>query len=388
MKESILKIIVFGIGLVIFFITNGCGTAAPTTKTVQPPVSIPVPSSDPSPITNPTQAVEQGSLIEIGYDTGISSGTLAMRSNGYSVRYAPDCIEFVIKRVKVYGNLYGEEQDGKYAELRITDQNFQVLYSSTIEYKAFNMEASWVSIDVDNVLVSGPFYVFLQTNSQSTNGISVSYDSSFSNEESNIIYNWNLADWAIYMKDRPKQNYNWMIRVIGTSTSSSIPVTYPLPRQTVDWSTMCFEETLKLLDNPDKLSFSMLNNMTYESHYEQWRETGITYRAIPKDIFDTKIGCCAEFAIFACYVLEFHGYDSEILTIGVASDPSKGHAVCVYHPENSLYTIDLGKIKGPFETYEDIAFAHHRNWSSYEIYYSWDKYQLLGEPNEIVRRIN
>ena len=88
----------------------------------------------------------------------------------------------------------------------------------------------------------------------------------------------------------------------------------------------------------------------------------------------------------SCYVLKYHGYGAEILGIAVESDPSKGHALCVYQSSGSLYTINNGRMMGPYNTYEDIASDHHEGWSEYSIYNSWDKYQKLGPPDKLVHR--
>ena len=151
-------------------------------------------------------------------------------------------------------------------------------------------------------------------------------------------------------------------------------------------TTASFQETISSLDTPEKLSDWMLKNIEYESHYEIWVETGIIYRATLEEIFESKRGCCAEFAIFACAVLEYHGYKTEIFTISVASDPSQGHAVCVYQYSSLLYIINVGRIEGPYQTYQDIAFALNKDWSEYHLYYSWSTFQELGYPDEFVYR--
>ena len=152
-------------------------------------------------------------------------------------------------------------------------------------------------------------------------------------------------------------------------------------------TTASFQETISSLDTPEKLSDWMLKNIEYESHYEIWVETGIMYRATPEEIFESKCGCCAEFAIFACAVFEYHGYETEIFTISVASDPSKGHAVCVYQSSSLLYIINVGRIEGPYQTYQDIAFAYHKDWSQYRLYYSWITFrEQHGYPDEVVYR--
>lgn len=151
-------------------------------------------------------------------------------------------------------------------------------------------------------------------------------------------------------------------------------------------TTADFQETISSLDTPEKLSDWMLKNIKYESHYEIWVETGVNYIASPEEIFESKRGCCAEFAVFACAVLEHHSYEAEILSISVAADPSQGHSVCVYQSSSLLYIINVGRIEGPYQTYQDIAFALNKDWSEYRIHDSWSTYQELGYPDEVVYR--
>jgi len=119
-------------------------------------------------------------------------------------------------------------------------------------------------------------------------------------------------------------------------------------------------------------------SIQYESHYERYEETGVNYIASPEETFNNKVGCCAEFAVFARYVLQHHGYDAKILSIRVESKPWKGHAVCVYESSDWLYTINVGR--------EDIGFDHERDWSGYRVYPSCEDFQQCGRPDKVVHR--
>ena len=68
------------------------------------------------------------------------------------------------------------------------------------------------------------------------------------------------------------------------------------------------------------------------------------------------------------------------------ADISKNHAVCLYYSSGSLYTINNGRIKGPYQNYEELASKHDEHWSEYDIYYSWDRFQKLGKPDKVVLR--
>lgn len=239
-----------------------------------------------------------------------------------------------------------------------------------------------MTVEIPDIRVNDDFYVVFYPCSTREGGVYLHYDSSQINNRSETAEpGGRIADWVW---KAPKEKTNWMIRVVGTPADKVGAVLSP-PFHRIEGSAE-FEETVSLLHNPQKLSRWILDNINHESHYERWKETGVNYIASPDETFNTKVGCCAEFAVFACYVLQYHNYQAEILPINVESDPSKNHAVCVYHSAGSLYIIDVGKIKGPYETHEDIASNHHKGWSEYDIYYSWDKYQKLGPPDKVVHR--
>ena len=303
-----------------------------------------------------------------------------MRGIGYAINYRPDCREFVIRGINIYGQLYGTESTDEHAELRIVDENFEFLYFSTFPHTLFTEEANWVLIDVPDIVTDKPFYVLLQTNSPKSHGIRISYDSS-SNKGSKIITGWQLADWSNYLGSIPNNRYgNWMIRIIGASTDASDPITWHITDYMPIWT---FEEVVGALDTPKKLSQWMVKNITSESWYEREKKTGVIYNPSPEETFETRSGNCRVFAVFACYILQHHGYEAEILTIKVASDERKNHVVCVYTNSNgSFYTINNGQLQGPFQTYEDIAFDHHPDWSKYTIHHSWEDYQKSKGPDK------
>ncbi len=325
----------------------------------------------------PVPAVEE---IELKYDDGTLDGRQAFGGWGYLVRFLPPSTPFTITKVKIFGSLYGSGYENQTFDVQIWDENLKEIYSTSYPHTEFSLRP-WVEIDIPDVAISGDFYICVNTYSPREGGISIGYDSSVTNEHSEVTQNWEIADWFLQI---PKEKVNWMIRVVGTPAEEGTPVT-PSASKTMEGSAE-FQETVSSLDNPEKLSQWMVDNIEYESSYERWKETGVNYISPPEEIFDTKVGCCAEFAVFACYVLKYHGYDTKILRIAVESDPSKNHAVCVYQSSDTLHTINVGRIEGPFQTYEDIAFDHHQDWSEYDVHHSWENYQQLRQPDEAVYR--
>ena len=316
--------------------------------------------------------------VELKYDAGeIKTLTSQGPGWGYSVHFSPPATPFTISKVKVLLRLYGTEYADRVALLEIWDEDFDVLYSRKIPAIGLSEPARWRTIET-NIAVDGDFRVVFFTNSGGQEGgISIGYDLS-GNKASEVVRTGGLlADWPPVWETgsnpKPKDKTNWMIRVVGIHSEAI--------EDSAD-----FQETVNLLDNPQKLSQWMLDNIRYESHYEIWKETGVNYIATPGEIFENKAGCCAEFAVFACYVLQYHGYEAKILQIKVETDISKNHTVCTYQSSDAICTINVGRIEGPFQTYEDIAFDHHQDWSEYGLHHSWENYQQLRQPDETVYR--
>ena len=335
-------------------------------------VSTPVSLVTPTPKPPPKEKEEKEA--ELKYDSGAVVAFCSQGPGwGYAVRFSPPATPFTISKVKLIAGLYGTEYTDKKATLEIWGQDFEMLYSHDMPAKEFTDEGGWVPVET-NVKVDGDFRVVFFTNSGGEEGgIKIGYDLSGNKASEVTRTGGTIAGWPEQWENRPKDKTNWMIRVVGTYS------------ETIEDSAD-FQETVNLLDNPQKLSQWMLDNIRYESHYEEWKETGVNYIATPEEIFNDKAGCCAEFAVFACYVLQHHDYDSKILRIAVESDPSRNHGVCVYQLSGSLYIMNVGRIEGPFQTYEDIAFDHHQDWSEYGLHHSWENYQQLRQPNETVYR--
>jgi len=323
-------------------------------------------------------------MLELKHDDGRGMGATSSSGPGwgYSVRFSPSTIPFTIFKVKVFARLRsGYVLDT--TSLEIWDRHLNVLYSTEKPAIEYSSELEWVIIDIPNITVNDDFRVVFFTNGEDlqAGGVGIGYDLSGNKGSEMARANGTIGEWPAPMEaTRPRDSTNWMIRVVGAAAEEGTTITPPLSQGGE------FEETVALLDNPQKLSRWMLDNTRYESEYEKWRETGVDYIAPPEETFNSRVGNCADFAVFAFYVLESHGYDPELLRIAVESDISKNHVVCVYQSSASLYTINNGIIEGPFTTYEDIAFEHDETWSQYDVYYSWNKFQEFGYPDEVVYR--
>ena len=321
--------------------------------------------------------------IELKYDDGTSEGTVSAGSHlGFLVHFKPPETPFAINTVKVFAILKGTGYENQTTWFEIWDKSGNVLHYWEKSATEFSTEPGWVPMELPDIIVNDDFQVVFYPYSTREAGVYLQFDSSQTNNHSEMASpGGRISDW---IWSSPKGETNWMIRVVGTPSTgtAAAPV---IPFQEIE-GTAEFRETVSSLDNPEKLSQWMIENIKGESYYEKEKESGASYTSPPEETFETRIGNCRVFAVFACYILEYHGYEAEILSIKVASDESMNHVVCAYRSDGSLYVINNGRMEGPYQNYEDIASAHHEGWSSYEITHSWDKYQRMGPPDKVVDR--
>jgi hypothetical protein len=359
--------------------STASSSAAPSTTTITPTTSTTTTTSIPG-----TSFVAKP--VQIGYDIGYPTSTLAMGSIGYAVKFATNCTGFVVNRISIFGNLYGQDHTGMTFEIRIADENLNVLHSVTCDHVLFSATAKWISVDIPSVTTRGPFYVMIVTGSKPPPGagISIGYDTTSSNQGSEVTNNWKLADWTKFIPQSPqKSRCNWMIRATGWSSDPATTVSFPLVFEPPSWKSMTFDQMVGVLDTPQKISASLVANFTPESHYDP-TSTATLYISTPQEIYAQGKGSCNEYTVFSCYVLQQHSIDARILAVKVASNPGENHAVCIYTLAGVLYALNNGIITGPFADYAAIATAHDPVWSSYQVFNSWQTFRALGPPDTTV----
>lgn len=341
--------------------------------------------------TTPSSTEEQPPVkeVELKYDDGIDAHGVSTsgRRWGYSVHFSPPTIPFTITEVKVLTRLRtGYLHDKPYVE--IWDKDFKILYSREKRATLFHPEVEWASFNIPNIIVDGDFRVvfFQDAGNVKEGGVGICNDLSGNKGSEVARSGGKITEWLEFWENpgpwgKPEARTNWMIRVVGICSGDVTPVIPPPPEPTE--TTPEFQEAISLLDNPEKLSQWMTENLNYDLQWRGWLTS--KGRPSPEMLLGHK-GASSHFAMFACAALEHHGYETEILSIAVQSFPSKGHTLCVYHHAGSLYTINVCQIKGPYETYEEIAFDHHKDWSRYSLYYSWGNYQKWGYPDEVFYR--
>lgn len=116
-----------------------------------------------------------------------------------------------------------------------------------------------------------------------------------------------------------------------------------------------FNEVVDRLNSPRLVSIYMTNNIAYD--YEEARAWPHRF-ASPADTFARKKGICNEQARFALHCLLNNGYDYDdfeakenaACILGIDIDTPVGHDVCLFKEKSVFYTIDNGRLRGPFPT--------------------------------------
>ncbi len=176
-----------------------------------------IPGEPPSP---PQPAGPQ--TVELTYDSGKASASIALGNvgHGYLVRFSPPGTPFTIDKVRMYGSLYGTGYEDKQFVLRITDATFDLIMDNSYPCSLFPRVASWIDIDIPDIVVNGDFYVEIFTNSIGTGGIAIFYDFTIPNQHSSELQDWTKEEWKLAI---PRETTNWMIRVVGQLLPTALP---------------------------------------------------------------------------------------------------------------------------------------------------------------------
>ncbi|MEW6104288.1 MAG: hypothetical protein AB1630_10845 [bacterium] len=150
----------------------------------------------------------------------------------------------------------------------------------------------------------------------------------------------------------------------------SIPTTSSGPSQRGEWSnppanlsSLGFEETISLLDSPDKVAWYTDNYFRYlDDHNDDLFKI-----YLPSRVFELKGGNCTEQMGFEAYALREHGY--EAYTCGIIAT-SLTHAICVYKDKTTgkWNLIDYGTIREvQSENLEELLDKYNPGWFSFSL---------------------
>jgi len=165
--------------------------------------------------------------VELKYDDGTAGGcisTVTPAFGGHIVDFSPPATPFTIKKIRIFGVIYGKGLEDKKFDVEILDKDLKAVYSATYPYTKFTVDAAtWVEFEVPDVEVTDKFYVHIYTDSPYP-GLHIGADESVVNEHSDVTVRTAegataiLAQWpytsTLWIGDKSK--VNWMIRVVGT----------------------------------------------------------------------------------------------------------------------------------------------------------------------------
>ncbi len=163
--------------------------------------------------------------VELKYDNGtVDKPRFAGPDGGYLVHFSPPSVPFAVKKVKIYGVLFGTSGEESDFEVQIWDKNHKALWSENYSFALFPIGSleqgewgewrktiDWVELEVSDVKVTDEFYVHVWTDDSARFpvhwGIGVGYTSGV-NEYCEQTKGYEIVQ-------RPADSI-WMIRVVGT----------------------------------------------------------------------------------------------------------------------------------------------------------------------------
>jgi len=163
---------------------------------------------------------------ELAHDNGQPSDYMNLPSGmGYGVSFSPPEASWPIRRVKIFGLLFGRvlEGAGQDVTIEIWMTNGTTLHKSVHSYKKFTTSPDWVDFNIDGPRISENFRIVVYAPGQpNVGGIKVGYSLNQPSYSDTIVGRRILADWKELsgfsqntLNNRPR--INWMIRVSSVS---------------------------------------------------------------------------------------------------------------------------------------------------------------------------
>ena len=125
-----------------------------------------------------------------------------------------------------------------------------------------------------------------------------------------------------------------------------------------------FDKSADILNAPEliehylKVFFSYDYDLLKQHMTTHWYSLALT----PREVFRRRGGVCHDAANFACALLKRAGYEAHTFTIepkGIGTGGVTRHTVAIYKVNGKIYkladTNELGVIKGPFQSDEEVA---------------------------------
>lgn len=175
--------------------------------------------------------------VEIENENGMAKDYLSLvkPSTGYTVNFKSPASLFIIRKVRVFGLVYGSPGFHiENSQLHIWDADQKVLYNTSFSGDQFPLRTrlganidstgAWVDIDIPDVKVDGDFYVHIYTGIPTGQGFRMgAVDMPNTHSDTSIRgddgVDYLAPDWpympVYWYGDRSR--VNWMIRVAGNA---------------------------------------------------------------------------------------------------------------------------------------------------------------------------
>lgn len=112
------------------------------------------------------------------------------------------------------------------------------------------------------------------------------------------------------------------------------------PSYTEKWN-----DLIKLLDTPEKVSTYMVSNFSYKAH-------GSDTPYSPEELNKLRVGDCKDFAAFSGTILSANGYKGNLISFGYAKN--LGHAATLYNKDGADWIMSNGGIFGPVRSQSEL----------------------------------
>lgn len=173
-------------------------------------------------------SVNAAETTELARDSGNLSDFMNLPSGmGYGILFTPPSASWPIRRVRIFGLLFGRVIEGPGQDLTIETwtMNGTAMHSSTHSYKKFKTAPDWIDFNIDGPIVSENFRVVVYAPGQpNVGGIRIGYSLNPPSYSDTIVGRRIITDWKELggfsqstLSNRPRMN--WMIRVCSTSVA-------------------------------------------------------------------------------------------------------------------------------------------------------------------------
>jgi len=129
-----------------------------------------------------------------------------------------------------------------------------------------------------------------------------------------------------------------------------------------------FINLVKQLDTPEKICQYMQENFTFKNNPE--------YTPSPYTLWQIKEGDCNDFSTFACFIANYHGYETYQIIIGYENIESK-HSLAVFK-EGKYYTFSSNYY------YTDIAIESFKDIMKHITFSNWTEYTVYDYNMNVV----